>query len=124
MVFYGGGFVSRTRTIDVVAGVPHTIEVDVVRAIRFALLLELPDGEREGHVVLRGPGGEVGFEQDVEADDPFGARWQPSLVPGVHEATLECVSGRRYRATFPVAEQEAAPGTKPEPQRIDWQPAR
>jgi len=123
LTIYGEGFPWQRQRIELRAGETKRLDLILPPAITFVLGIHLPDGEEKGGLVIRGPDGTVESEDEFERNDyPHGLHARLTL--GAHVAELTCVSGRRYQASFMVAEQKAEHGKRPDPYELTWSPAR
>ena len=114
------GFLIGQRQVELPAGATERVDLLLQPGIAFVMQLALPADEPRGQLELRGPSGELDFEVGLEAGDPFGSRYAPTLQPGAQTATLRCPNGHRYSSSFMVQRQQAAPGEKVQPFAPEW----
>jgi hypothetical protein len=84
----------------------------------------LSSGEVEGRLVFRRSDGIPEFDMRFDASDRLPRRMVPPLSRGTHTAWFTSKDGRRFAASFVVAEQAAAAERTIDPQELVWSEVR
>ena len=122
ITIYGENIATRSEVVTLHSGQTLQRSYALPSAIDFWMNLQPPSGCSAGIVIIRGPDGSEVFREEVDANDPFGSRWRPALLPGPNVADFVGTDGLRFRASFVARPQPAPVGDKPEPFAPQWLP--